>query len=301
MNLSPILLFVYNRPDHTQKTLEALKLNKLASESELIIYSDAPKNESAVEGVLGVRKLIKNLIGFKKITIIEREKNWGLAPSVIDGVTRVVNEFGKVIVLEDDLVTNQYFLQFMNQGLLKYENEDQVISIHGFIYPIENLPPTFFIRGADCWGWATWKRGWDLFNPDGKSLLAELKSRNLRKNFDYNGAYAYTKMLRKQIAGEVSSWAVRWYASAFLKNKLTLYPGKSLVKNIGYDDGTNCFGGDDEPIFGTLAYDEIKLKDIPITHDEISHAKITRFFKIQKKSFFRRVISKINRLLLYKG
>ena len=105
MTVSPIVLFVCSRPEHTKQTLSALQKNDLASESELFIYSDAPKSEKAEKSVAEVRKLIKKIKGFKKVTVIEREKNWGLAASIIDGVTTLVNQYGKIIVLEDDLVT----------------------------------------------------------------------------------------------------------------------------------------------------------------------------------------------------
>ena len=241
VNLAPIVLFVYNRPWHTQQTVEALQKNKLASESELFIYSDEAKNDDARVSVDEVRKYIDNITGFKKITVIKRDKNWGLANSIIDGVTKIVNEYGRIIVLEDDLVTSPYFLKFMNEGLTMYENEDKVASIHGYIYPIDNLPNTFFIKGADCWGWATWKRAWDVFEPNGQKILDELKSRGLEKGADFNNSYGLTQMLKDQIKGKNNSWAVRWYMSAFLKDMLTLYPGKSYVQNIGNDDsGTHC-------------------------------------------------------------
>jgi hypothetical protein len=242
MSLSPVVLFVYNRPWHTQATLEALQKNHLAEHSDLIIYSDAPKSESARENVQAVRDYIKTINGFKSVRIIERTENWGLAKSIISGVTEVVNEYGRIIVLEDDILTSPYFLQYMNEGLILFDEDDRVISIHGYVYPVKHLlPEAFFLPGADCWGWATWQRGWNLFETDGTLLLAQLRQRKLTKLFDYNGAYPYTKMLEHQINGKNDSWAIRWYASAFLANKLTLYPGRSLVHNIGNDNsGTHC-------------------------------------------------------------
>ena len=242
---APIVLFVYNRPDHTRQTLDALTANYLASDSDLFIYSDAPKNQQGLESVQAVRSLIKETQGFKSVTVIEREKNWGLANSIIDGVTNIVNQYGKVIVLEDDMITSPYFLTYMNDSLNLYENNDRVASIHGYIYPVsKKLPDYFFLRGTDCWGWATWKRGWDIFNSDAQFLLDEIKRQKLEKLFNFNNSYDYTGMLKAQIEGKVSSWAIRWYASAFLANKYTLYPGTSFVKNIGIDgSGTHC-GGD---------------------------------------------------------
>jgi hypothetical protein len=153
-----------------------------------------------------VLSMLPSLIGFKSISIIERPKNYGLASSIIDGVSYVVNKHGTVIVLEDDLITSEYFLRFMNDGLKIYNNDFQVASIHGYNYPVKDkLPETFFLRGADCWGWATWKRAWNIFQRDGSLLLKEILERNLQYNFDFEGAYPFTKMLKDQIAGKNGS------------------------------------------------------------------------------------------------
>jgi hypothetical protein len=241
MNLSnnaPIVLFVFNRIDHTKKTIEALKKNILAIESELFIFSDGAKNEKDIEKVKNVRNYINTISGFKKITIITRKKNWGLARSIIDGVTQIVNQFGKVIVLEDDLVTSPFFLKYMNSALEIYKSNHSVISIHGYFFPIDNMknvPETFFIKGADCWGWGTWKRGWDLFESDGQKLLNKIKMKGLEKEANFNNSYNYTGMLKNQINGKINSWAIRWYMSALVNEKLTLYPKISFIRNIGHD------------------------------------------------------------------
>lgn len=277
MELAPITLFVYNRPNHTKKTVEALQKNSLAKESELFIFSDGPKNKEVIDKVLEVRNYIKTISGFKKVEIIERNENIGLANSIISGVTEIVNKYGKIIVLEDDLVTSPYFLSYMNNALVFYENEDKVISIHGYNYPVKKeLPETFFLRGTDCWGWATWKRGWDLFEPDGKKLLKELENRNLIKELDLNGAYSFSGMLRRQIAGFNNSWAIRWHTSAFLKNKLTLYPGRSLVENIGQDrSGTHT---NSEKIYkANMSENSIKIGNISIEENREARQAIIEY------------------------
>ncbi|HUZ06596.1 MAG TPA: glycosyltransferase [Candidatus Paceibacterota bacterium] len=248
MKPAPIALFAYNRPDHLARTLEALSRNEPASDSHLFVFCDGPRSPSDAKMVQAVRDHVGGITGFKSLQIVQRQENLGLAQSIILGVTLLCNEFGRVIVVEDDLVTSPYFLRYLNEALALYEKDSEVISIHGYVYPVKtSLPDTFFIKGADCWGWATWKRGWDFFNPDGTKLLAELEARKLTREFDFNDTYAYTQMLRDQIAGRNNSWAIRWYASAFLQNKLTLYPGRSLVRNIGLDssgvhcDSTNSF------------------------------------------------------------
>lgn len=262
MELSPILLFTYNRLFHTRKVIEALSQNEYASESELIVYSDGGKDEKAVREVESIRHFLKSVVGFKSVTILERTENWGLAKNIIDGVTAVVNQYGKVIVLEDDLVVSPYFLKYMNEALDFYEKEEQVACIHGYVYPVKHkLPETFFIKGADCWGWATWKRSWDLFNSDGKFLLEEIDKLNLKKEFDFNNSYPYYRMLKHQVEGKNSSWAVRWYASAFLHNKFTLYPGRSLVNQIGMDgSGVHC---------GINEMFNVSLTDSPIVLSKI--------------------------------
>lgn len=240
--IAPIALFVYNRPDHARRTVDALKINKLAKESDLVIYSDAPKRETQADKVREVRQYIRQVDGFKSVTIIERVSNFGLAHSIIDGVTTMVNKYGRIIVLEDDMVTSAYFLEYMNEALAKYEDDDRVVSIHGYVYPVKQpMPEAFFLLGADCWGWATWQRGWAVFNSDGQYLLDELRKRKLTRTFDFNGAYPFTKMLEQQIKGQNDSWAIRWYASALLAGKLTLYPKRSFVHNIGFDgSGNHC-------------------------------------------------------------
>jgi hypothetical protein len=237
---------------------------------------------------------LKSIRGFKSVVVIEREKNIGLANSIIAGVTETVNKYGKIIVVEDDLVTSPYFLSYMNQGLDMYENDDKVASIHGYVYPIkETLPETFFIKGADCWGWATWKRAWDIFEPDGKKLLQKIREQKLEKEFNFNNTYDYTSMLEGQISGRNNSWAVRWYASAFLLNMLTLYPGRSLVQNIGFDgSGTHTKGGG--KIFDvSLNSEKIELKPISARESLIGRNAFVTYFKSNQPGFFRKLKNRI--------
>lgn len=245
MPLSPILLFTYNRPEHTKQTIDALLQNKLSRESELFIFSDGYRDEADKEAVLEVRKLIHAIDGFKKIYIQENRENAGLAKSIIDGVTRIVEEYGKVIVLEDDLVTAPYFLSFMNEALERFEKEEQIGHIHGYCYPLPKLPDAFLIKWTGSWGWGTWKRAWQHFNPNGEELLQEIQRRGLSKTFDFNGNYPYTRMLKRQVKGQNDSWAIRWNASLFLNGMLSLNAGKSLVINTGFDGSGTHSGNQD--------------------------------------------------------
>lgn len=298
MSLAPIILFTYRRPNHAIQTVEALLKNKEASASDLIIYSDGPKDEGAEEGVRKTREYIRTITGFKSIQIIERSCNWGLANSIIDGVTSVIKKYGKGIVVEDDLITSPYFLQYMNEALVLYQDNEEVISIHGYMYPIKKeVPESFFIKTADCWGWGTWKRGWDLFNSNSQELLDEIVRKKGCREFDFNNSYPYTEMLKAQIKGDVDSWAIRWYASAFVNNKLTLYPKRSLVFQNGMDgiDGTHC--GADTRYTVELSQSPIVLEKLKMKESKKARKAMTEYFvsllpkNVRKKRFWRNLFS----------
>lgn len=284
---APVALFTYNRPRHTRQTIESLQRNALAGESELVIFSDGPRAESDREKVESVREYLRTITVFRKVTVIERDRNLGLAGSIIAGVTEILDRFGKIIVLEDDMVTSPFFLRYMNDALEFYQDEGRVISIHGYLYPLQALlPETFFLRGADCWGWATWKRGWDLFEQDGHKLLAKLKERKLGKQFDLNGAFAYTKMLKWQARGALDSWAIRWHASAFLLDRLTLYPGASLITNIGLDaSGTHCSPTDRFEV--VLADRPVKVGAIPIEEHAGAKQALEHYYRTTRPSLLK--------------
>jgi GT2 family glycosyltransferase len=187
MKYAPIVLFVYKRPAETQKVLEALSVNEGAAQSELIVYADGPKSDAEKESCEAVRQIVRSCTGFAGVTLYAAEKNRGLANSVIAGVTETLEKFDRVIVLEDDLVTSKYFLSFMNEALERYADDDSVCCIHGFSYPTKHPEIQYFLRrGADCWGWATWKRGWQIFEHDSRKLYDEITCRKLQKLFDRN-------------------------------------------------------------------------------------------------------------------
>ena len=289
---APIVFFVYNRLWHTQQTVEALQNNVLAKQSELYIYSDEANTEKVQKSVNEVRQYIDKIDGFKSVTIIKRKKKFGLADSIIDGVTTIVNQYGRIIVLEDDMVVSPYFLEYMNEALEQFVDDDRVISVHGYVYPVDiELPEAFFLPGADCWGWATWRRGWALFNSDGQYLLDELVRRHLIQEFDYNGAYPFLSMLKDQIKGANDSWAIRWHASAFLAGKLTLYPGRSLVHNIGTDSsGTHC--GDLDNMDAKLSETKIKLNNIAVESSPTGREAFENFFRQSQKKLLNRLLGK---------
>jgi hypothetical protein len=295
---SAIALFTFNRLSHTQQTIDSLKRNDLAGESALFIFSDGPRNDADIQSVEEVRHYLASVTGFKSVSVFHNSSNAGLAKSVINGVTEVLRKHETVIVLEDDMVTSSSFLSYMNQGLSLYAEDEAVISVHGYIYPIKgDLPQTFFVRGAHCWGWATWRRGWALFEENGQRLLDELTERNLSFQFDYNGTYPFTKMLADQINGLNNSWAIRWHASAFLRNKLTLYPSISLLRNIGFDQSGTHSNPYDKVYDVPLHQGPFELKRRPVKELPQARERLVRFFGSIRPSLAKRVIRKLSSLL----
>ncbi|MBO7317216.1 MAG: glycosyltransferase [Bacteroidales bacterium] len=297
MTTSPVLLFVYNRPDHTRQTLDALRENTLATESTLYIYSDAARSDADIERVNEVRRVIRSVEGFKEVNIIERDKNWGLARNIIDGVTTMTRQYGRVIVLEDDLITAPYFLQFMNDALDTYSDEPRVGHIYACEYTQNKaLPDTYLIKFCGSWGWATWDRAWKHFNPNGQQLLDELKRRKLTRVFDFNGTDRYTRMLQRQVEGKNNSWAIRWNASLFLSDMLALNAGKSLVRNIGFDgSGTHC--GSQRLYDSALHTAPLPVVKInPIEESEIGRSSLEQYYR-RTNSFMAKAIRRIRQIL----
>jgi len=275
---APIVVFAFNRPIHLTHTLEALTANPLAMESDLFIYCDGPRNEEEASKTEAARRVAETVAGFKSVTVFKRERNFGLAANIIDGVTSIVGRYGRVIVLEDDLVTSPHFLSYMNDGLDLYAGDPKVASIHGWCFPHEeeNPPDTFFLRGADCLGWGTWKRAWDIFEPDANVLLQEIRRRKLEYVFNAHGTYDYVGMLEAVARERLGSWAVRWLASAFLADMYTLYSSSSLVTHIGGDgSGTNT--GVNDAFDVPLAKAPIPVEMQPVEENRQMHEALQCF------------------------
>ena len=239
-NLAPIALFVYNRPQHTERTLKFLQQNTLAADSRLFIFADGAKTKKDEEKVAEVRSIISKAEGFKSIKVIFRDINLGLADSIISGVTQLVNDYGQIIVFEDDLVSSPHTLAYFNDALNLYRNQEKVMHIGAYMYPLPesvseiHLPETFFYRAATSWGWATWKRAWQHFEPNIDTLIGQFDKQ--KKNaFSIEGNMNFWKQMQEFKTGKNNSWAIRWYASIFLKGGLTLNPSKSMIQNIGHD------------------------------------------------------------------
>jgi hypothetical protein len=277
---APIALFVYNRPDHTRKTIEALKNNVLACESDLIIFSDGPKNsEKDIKNIEEVRKICSETSGFKNVIVKCSSQNRGLARAIIVGVTQMCNEYGKVIVMEDDLISSPYFLVFMNEALDKYASSEKVSGISAYTFPLERQrSENFFLKYSSSWGWATWKRAWQDFEEDGNLLLNALRKRKQFTRFDFNGSYVFSKMLKQQVQKLNDSWAIRWYASIFLKDKLVFFPKISLINNIG-NDGSGIHSEATKHFDTVLANRKIDLTDIEIRESIKAFKEYEEYFK----------------------
>lgn len=298
MTFAPVVLFVYERPEHTRQTLDALQRNPEARSSDLIVFADAPANDASVAGVTATRQIVESITGFRSVTVNQQGENRGLAGSIIAGVTQVLRNHEKVIVVEDDLVTSPCFLRFMNDALDRYAVVDRVATVHGYKYPSGKTPDgNFLLKYVDSWGWGTWRDRWQLFQPDGLFLLEQIRSHAESRIFDFNGTFPFTRMLADQVQGKNDSWAIRWYASLFLANKLSLYPRYSLVNTIGLDaSGVHC--SEEDRFFSTEIYQGmIPVDMIPIEESREMRDETAAYFKRVIPTRFERIVKRLKRTL----
>lgn len=287
-NLAPIALFVYNRPEHTRRTISYLQKNLLAEESRLFIFSDAPKTDDDKLKVELVRQMVNGVTGFRSVKVIERKNNLGLAESIISGVTQLVNEYDKVIVFEDDLLSSVYTLQYFNEALAKYAKDETVMHIGAYMYSLadKRLKETFFFRAATSWGWATWARAWKDFEPDVDTLLSQFNKKKTDQ-FSIEGTMNFWKQLEGFKAGKNNSWAIRWYASIFLKGGLTLNPSTSLVHNIG-NDGSGVHSNKENMYAVQIAQEPVTYFPVEIKEDQQAYQAIKNFLKNRKGTLLQR-------------
>jgi len=288
-SFAPIALFVYNRPKHTERTLKFLKQNDLAAESRLFVFSDGPKTEADEEKVSEVRELLKNIDGFKSVELVIRKQNMGLAESVIAGVSRLVKDYGQVIVLEDDLITSPHTLTYFNDALTRYRKEDKVMHIGAYMYHLKDhkLPQSFFYRAATSWGWATWDRAWQYFEPDIDVLMGQFDGKK-KADFSIDHTMNFWKQMQDFKSGKNNSWAIRWYASIFLKGGLTLNPSQSLVNNIGHD-GTGVHSGINDIYNVVINPKPVTWFPAEIKENREAYHAIKQFLSTRKGSLWQRL------------
>lgn len=289
---APIAIFAYKRPAHTGKLIDSLEANPLFAESRVHVYCDGPKDDGNGAAVEAVRNLVRQRLG-RRASIIEAPANRGLAASIIAGVSELTAEYGRAIVLEDDLILSPGFLAYMNAALDRYANEECVYQVSGYRYPVPPAAHPQFFRLTSSWGWGTWRRAWQVFEPDAAKLNRNLRERSLKRAFDIDGTHVFNRMLEMQIAGKIDSWAIRWYASVFLSGGLSLYPSVSQVINAGFDNsGTHCADGDDY-----LVSIGVSSMDWPseICEDTEHLRQVKKFFASTKPTLANRVVNRLRR------
>lgn len=280
MELAPIVVFSYNRPDHLRQTLEALAKNDLAEQSVLYIYCDGAKADASEEQKLRIienRKVAHSVLGFKEVHVVEREQNVGLKDNIIGAVTEIVNQYGRIITLEDDVVSSVGFLCFMNDALELYANEEKVMHVSAYFYANnKKLPETFFYEVPyPGGGWATWQRAWQYYSDDTAALYDYWKTR--WDEFNVYGGTALQRQLEDNYTGKIRTWFVKWHAVVLKMGGLTLFPKKSLTTNIGFDgSGTNCYVTN--KFYIEHLQDYVRVEPIPIKENRKA-AKIVRVFK----------------------
>lgn len=299
MQLSPIAFFAYKRPEHTKKSLESLSKNEGAESSDLFIFCEGAKCNGDEEAVRQVREIVRSKQWCRNVHIIEQDKNMGCANSIIFGVTKVCDEYGSVIVIEDDLIVSPYFLHYMNSALDLYRNESKVMQISGHMFPVKfpsSQEDCVFLPFITSWGWATWQSAWQHFDPEMKGYEHLRSNKNKRYKFDLNGCYPYFPMLESQFYKGIDTWDIQWYLSVFMLNGLTLFPKKSLVSNIGFDgSGTHC--GVSSSLDGEMSHE--KIISMPQSFD-LNHKEVDKVFKYlrslsQTPSLLKRVKDKFVR------
>lgn len=303
MNFAPIALFIYNRPEHTRRTLDALMQCAEFAHSPLYVFCDGPKNAEDENRVHMARTVVRSIVGSHG-EFIESETNRGLAHSIMTGVGRLCHAHERVIAVEDDLLVSRHFLGFLNRALDRYEHETKVMQVSAYMFPIADFiqcTEAFFLPFTSSWGWATWRRAWELFDAQASGWDVLKKDRLLRHRFNLDGAYDYFTMMKKQMSGASDSWAIRWYWSVFVAGGLVLFPPQSYVRNIGFDGsgthgwrsarylmGKECSAQPDEP----------QLPASIMVHEEAYHRVKQLFVAVNKTPYnrLRRLLSRFRQI-----
>lgn len=295
----PVVVFCYDRLDMLSKTIDSLVKNKLASETSIYIFSDGAKGPLDKNNVKQVRQYLKTITGFQRVMIVERECNYGLAINIVSGVTAVLADHEAVIVLEDDIITAPYFLDFMNDALNMYCDDSNVCQISGYSFLESyndqfNLGDTYFIRGADCLAWATWRRAWSSYRSDSANLCSDIVKNNLVDSINRGGAYNYMKMLQNNVRGITNSWAVNWLTHNIIEDRYALFPLKSFALHIGVDDrATNYSFGGPDALDVYVCQDRVDLRKISVIEKKNTTLAYNAFLRSLRGTFSSRVASKL--------
>lgn len=293
-NLAPVILFIYNRPEHTLRTLEALTQNIFAESTVLYVFADGPKENATaadLDLINQAREVVRKKQWCKEVHLVARAKNMNLEENVIDGITTVINRHGKAIILEDDLVTSPYFLQYCNEGLALYENTKQIFSINACTFPVdfETAPETFLCPIAThSSGWATWADRWNLLESK-PTYINDIDTDPFLTNRFNVGAQDKMMLLK-----HMNTWDIRWYYTAFIRNGLGVFPTKSLILNIGFDGSGTHTGG--EELINDLYNEPIPI--IYQDHINLRHySKMLNCVKPYRASTWQKIKDQIKRAL----
>jgi hypothetical protein len=300
--LAPIVLFVYNRPEHTRQTLEALSANHLAKESKLYVFCDAPRDLSAAESaaVQQTRKVVESKAWCGDVSIRYRTENVGLAENIVSGLNEVLELHDRVIVLEDDIVTSKGFLKYMNESLVLYEKSKEVMHISAYMYPVSNriLNGTIFLKILSCWGWGTWKRAWCNYSNDLNYFLGQLQDKSTIQRFNIKGHATFYDQLLLNYNGKIRTWAVRWYASWYFQGGYSLFPKTTLVVNIGHD-GSGQNSATSNAYCPNYVAEFIEVEPVKLKENKYYLKKIDSFYARvyhRKKSMIKRVYARLKKI-----
>jgi hypothetical protein len=292
---APVAIFAYKRHEHLNRLIDSLLANESFPRAALFVFCDGARDERDAAAVAQTRRVVRERLG-PRAEIIESAANKGLARSIIHGVTELCRRYGQVIVLEDDLVLHPDCLNFMNAALRQYAQDPRVYHVNAYRYPVPAASAPTFSRLASSWGWATWQRAWAGFEPDASELQRRLRECNLIGALDFQGAFPYHRMLEDQAAGRVDSWAIRWYASILLRGGLAVVPNVAQASNHGLDaTGVHC---------STTSIYDVSVgtasRDWPadVTEDTLMYQQMQAFFRSTRRTFPRRVVGKLKRMLL---
>ena len=295
---APIVLFVFARPEHTARTIEALAANALADQSDLIVYADGARSDSEAPKVNQVRELVRATKGFRSVVLIERDTNYGLARNIIEGVSDVCKRYGRAIVLEDDIHSSPYFLTFMNAALDRYENDARVWHISGWNYPIDSsgLGDAFFLQVMNCWGWATWNDRWTHFEKNTDKLIAEFE-RSMIRAFDLNNSGVFWSQVLNNKRKRINTWAIYWYAAIFRHGGLCLNPSVSYVDNIGFD-GSGTHGTSNDMVHAVSNLCSNPMPDFPdeVAENVTGKQRVNAYYDVLKPSLTQRIVGKLRAL-----
>lgn len=295
---APIALFVHRRPSHTKQTLQALARNEGARSSPLFVFADGPRSPGEAAAVAETLDVVRSAQGFASVHVTARPVNVGLAQSLISGIDDVLRGHDRVIVIEDDIVTAPYFLQFINRCLDHYAAQPKVMHISGYNLPIsaEGLPEVAMTRWAGSWGWATWSRAWKRPDCDASAVMAHF-TRRQRAQFDLDCQGAdFWYQLEANRDGLMRTWAVFWYAHVFLSGGLCAIPRTSLVRNIGHD-GSGVHSEATDRYRGAFQQGPVIDLDTQLVENPLMLARIQAYYRAHAPSPWRALARRANRWL----